>query len=79
MKDWFKQLLSEDGGVSCTRFMSIVCVLTACGIAIKAICVTGSDLSATAVLCSTFLGFGTGSKVIQKFAEKKTDIEIDGK
>jgi hypothetical protein len=72
MIDWLKRLFSSDGSVSMMRFLSFLCVLTACLIGLK-VTVMGGDMSTAAVLCSTFLGFGIGGKVSQKFAEGKTE------
>jgi len=64
------QLLSDTGNISMMRALSLICVLTATGIAIHAIS-AGSDLNATAILCSTFLGAGIGGKIAQKSFEVK--------
>lgn len=71
MKEFIKQLLSDSGSVSMMRFLSLICVLVASGIAIHAIN-AGSDLNAASVLCGTFLGSGIGGKVIQKISEVKS-------
>jgi hypothetical protein len=81
MKKWFRELLAEQeggGSPSMTRFLSLVCVIVATLIALIALS-KGLDLNAAAILCSTFLAFGTGSKVIQKFAESKDNppAEVD--
>ncbi len=72
---WIKELLDEKGALSMTRFLSAICVLTAVAIAIygmyKAVALDG-----LIGLTSTFLGFGLGAKVTQKWAEgKETKIE----
>lgn len=69
MKNFIKQLLAENGDVSMTRFLSAVCVLTACLIAVYGMA-KALDLNQLIGLCSTFLGFGLGAKVTQKWAEK---------
>ena len=66
---WFKDLFSESSDVSMGRFLSFICVIAACAVALKAV-VSGSNLSEAAVLCGTFLGAGISGKVISKFAEK---------
>lgn len=72
MKAWFKDLFSESSDVSMGRFLSFVCVGSACLIALYAI-MAGSDLNAVSLLCGTFLGAGIGSKVVSKFAEKESE------
>lgn len=79
MKDWVLQLFSSSGGVSMVRFLSFICVLTACIIALASIHKSESEINAAAVLCSTFLGFGLGAKVTQKFAEKSTDVVAEAR
>ena len=69
MKQFFLNLLSESSGVSMTRFLSFVCVMTACVIAAYGM-IKSVDLNALIGLTSTFLGFGLGAKVTQKWAEK---------
>ena len=71
MADFIKALFSDNGSVSMMRVLSLICVLTAAGIAIHAITV-GADLNATSILCSTFLGAGFAGKVIQKSMEAKS-------
>jgi len=78
MSDWLKSLFSASGGVSMMRLLSFICVLTACGIAAK-VTVAGGDLNAASMLCSTFLGFGIGGKVSQKFAENKLEQVTEAK
>lgn len=73
MKDFILKLISESSDLSMTRFLSSVCVLTACSIAIYGM-MKGLDLNQLIGLCSTFLGFGLGAKVTQKFAENKEMI-----
>lgn len=70
MRRWMRDLLSERSDVSMMRLLSLICVLTASGIAIRAV-VMDRDLSAAAVLCSVFLGAGIGGKAIQKVSEIK--------
>lgn len=68
MKQWIGSLLSEAGAVSMTRLLSALCVLMACAIAIVAM-IKGVDLNSVVGICSTFLGFGLGAKVVQKNME----------
>jgi hypothetical protein len=70
MKQWFADLFSESSDVSMTRFLSFVCVITSTLIALYAVG-TRSDLTATAGLCSVFLGAGLGAKVWQRSIESK--------
>jgi hypothetical protein len=75
MKQFIAQLLAEKGSVSMTRFLSAICVLTACSIAIYGM-YTKTDLNQLIGLCSTFLGFGLGAKVVQKNFETKQELEV---
>jgi len=68
MKSFFKDLLSQSNNVSMTRVLSAICVLMACVIVIYSM-VTKVNLNSVAGICSTFLGFGLGAKVIQKNME----------
>ena len=72
MIKFFKALLSDVGTVSMTRFLSLICVLAAIFISIFTLY---KDLSAdTAVgLVSVFLASAFGGKVVQKFAEVKSE------
>jgi hypothetical protein len=70
MKDFLRKLISESSELSMTRFLSAMCVTTACSIAIYGM-IKNLDLNQLIGLCSTFLGFGLGAKVTQKFAENK--------
>jgi hypothetical protein len=75
MKQFFLNLLAESSNVSMTRFLSLMCVLTACAIAIYGMW-TKTDLNQLIGLCSTFLGFGLGAKVVQKNFETKQELEV---
>lgn len=66
MLNQFKQLLSENGDLSMTRFLSLICVVTASVIALLSIYTTKHSLESVALLCGTFLGAGLGAKVMQK-------------
>lgn len=74
--NWFKQLISEHGNQSMTRFLSLMCTSTACIIALVAL-YNKVDLNSVVGICSTFLGFGLGAKVFQKNIEAK-DISDEG-
>jgi hypothetical protein len=74
--NWFRDLFSESSDVSMTRFLSFLCVVSAVGIGVIGV-YKGSDLSATAVLCGTFLGFGFGAKVSQRFIESKESSGVE--
>jgi hypothetical protein len=76
MKQFFLNLLAENSNVSMTRFLSFICVITACSIAVYGM-YKGLDLNQLIGLCSTFLGFGLGAKVVQKNFEGKTELEAD--
>ncbi len=65
MLSWFKNLFSQSSDVSMTRFLSFICVVTACTLAF----VKGPDSGS---LVTTFLMTGLGAKVSQKFIENKT-------
>lgn len=67
-----KALLSDEGNVSMTRFLSLLCVMAALLISFFTLY---KDLSAdTAVgLVSVFLGAAFGGKIAQKFAEVKSE------
>ena len=73
---WFTKLLSEKSSVSMTRFLSLICVITACSIVAYAM-FKGFNLNDVVGICSTFLGFGLGAKVIQKNMEKGSEISSD--
>lgn len=70
MISFIKALLSEAGSVSMTRVLSALCVVMACIIIIYGM-IRGLDLNSLAGICSTFLGFGLGAKVVQKNLESK--------
>lgn len=76
MLKWFKSLISENSDQSMTRFLSLVCVFSASIIAIYTI-FSGKDANSVVGICSTFLGFGLGAKVIQKNFEKGSEISSD--
>lgn len=76
MKQFFLNLLAENSNVSMTRFLSAICVVTACTVAVYGMW-TKTDLNQLIGLCSTFLGFGLGAKVVQKNFEGKSELEVD--
>lgn len=67
MKIWFKQLFSETGDVSMTRFLSFLCVISAVSIAVVGVA-NAQDVTG---LVATFLTAGLTAKVTQRFAEVK--------
>lgn len=67
MKQWLLDLFKDDSGVSMMRVLSLICVLTACGMAIDG-AKNGRDVSG---ICATFLAAGIGGKVGQKVVEVK--------
>jgi hypothetical protein len=73
---WFLSLFSETSDISMTRFLSFTCVLTACIIVVYGM-YKNVNLDSLIGLCSTFLGFGLGAKVIQKNFEKGSEITSD--
>lgn len=68
MKEFILKLLAEDSNLSMTRFLSLVCVITACLVLVYGV-IKGSDLESFVGICSTFLGFGLGAKVMQRHIE----------
>jgi hypothetical protein len=77
---WLYDLFSESGDVSSLRVMSMICVLGACAIAIIGLNKPVVDYSGLSLLCSSFLGAGLGSKVLQKKTEvdgSRAEMEIN--
>lgn len=69
MKKLLMQLLSDQGHMSMTRFLSLICVLAA--LLISGICLYMGQSPDTVVgLVSVFLGSAFGGKVLQSFAER---------
>ncbi len=58
---WIKSLFSEEGNVSMMRVLSLVALLTGCGLAIA-----GKDTSVSVFVTAAF-----GGKVVQKLIENK--------
>ena len=75
-----KSLLSHSGELSMVRFLSLMCVVTACALGFIGMFVTAHTLESVAVLCGTFLGAGLGAKVVQKRTEVKasTVFKVSG-
>jgi len=74
MINFIKQLISDTGEYSMTRFLSLVCVLSAVFISLTVV-IKGQSLDAAVGLVSVFLGAGFAGKVVQKYAEVKEDNE----
>lgn len=68
-------LLTAKSGVSMMRFMSLICCLSAIGIAIVGLNKPVVDYSGLALLCGTFLGVAFGGKIAQKNIESKSISE----
>ncbi len=71
MKKFLLDMFSESSNVSMMRVLALICVLTACAIAIRASLIGCSDLNSVSILCSTFLAGGIGGKVLQRASEVK--------
>lgn len=70
MKKFFRALLSDQGDLSMTRFMSLTCVAAA--LVISIVCLyRGQPADSVVGLVSVFLGAAFGGKVAQRFAESK--------
>lgn len=78
---WMRELFSENNGnLSSIRVMAMICVIASVVIAIVGLNRVVVDYSGLALLCSTFLGAGLGSKVYQKRTEvdgAKSEITTD--
>lgn len=74
MKKFFMSLLSDQGNLSMTRFMSLICVAAALVISIVCL-LRGQPADSVVGLVSVFLGAGFGGKVMQSFAEAKEKSE----
>jgi hypothetical protein len=70
--NYLKELLSETGTASMTRFMSLLCVLAALIISISVV-YKGQSLDSAVGLVSVFLAAAFGGKVMQKHAEVKSE------
>jgi hypothetical protein len=73
---FIRDLFSESGNVSMTRFLSLLCVLMATIIAIYGL-IEKSDIGQLSMLCATFLGTGMGGKVAQKWVEKNSTTNVE--
>jgi hypothetical protein len=71
MKELLKQLLNEDSQVSMTRLMSLICIVSAAGMAFYGL-QKGCDLVALSMLSGAFLAAGFGGKVGQKAIEMRS-------
>lgn len=79
MREFLKELFSEDSGVSMMRIMSILALMAGIGIAFYGMTKLPVDYSGIALLTSVFLSAAFGGKVLQKRIEAdgtKTDNEI---
>lgn len=72
MKQFMLDLLRDDSNLSMVRFLALLCVLIAGGIAVCGI-YKGLDLNALSVLTGVFLSSGLIAKVSQKAIESKKD------
>lgn len=74
MKEFFRALLSDQGDLSMTRFMSLVCVIAA--LTISVVCLyKGQSADSIVGLVGVFLAAAFGGKVAQSFAEKEPPVE----
>lgn len=64
------ELLSEKSPISTTRFMGLICVFCACGLAMYGIYMN-RDLVGLAALCTAFIAPAFAGKVTQKFIENR--------
>lgn len=67
---FFKLLLSEDTGLSCLRFMSLVSLLLGSLIAVLSL-ILKSNLDGITPLVAVFVGSAFGGKIGQKYFEGK--------
>lgn len=70
MKQWLRDLFSENSVQSMVRFLSLLCVVTASILAFIGVSTTTHSLESVSVLCGTFLAAGMGAKVLQKKYEQ---------
>jgi hypothetical protein len=70
----FRELLSQKSDTSMMRFLSLISLLIAGGIACFGV-YAGRDPMSLAGLCAVFVGGSFGGKVSQRFAESKVNIE----
>ena len=73
----FKEFFREDNGnYSMTRFTTFILVITS--VLLAGVCgwlvISGKLITELTYLIGVLLGFGLGSKVSQKFAERNTEI-----
>lgn len=74
MLSLFEKILTQNSGVSCMRFMSIISLFVGAAFAFTCI-FKGSDLGSATPIISIFIGAAFGGKVAQKFAEKKENVK----
>jgi uncharacterized membrane protein YiaA len=70
--EWLKSLLSENSTVSAMRVMAFIALFIGAGLAFAGM-YAGKDLNALSVLVGVFVGAAFGGKMVQKFAEVKSD------
>ena len=70
MLTYLKSLISDVGTNSMTRFLSLLCVVTAIVIALVGLALHQTPDSLIG-LCATFLGSGLGAKVWQRSIESR--------
>lgn len=76
----FRELITENGKLSMMRVMSLLCCLTAIGIAVIGLNKPVVDYSGLSLLCSTFLTAAMGGKIMQKRLEvtgAKAEVEVE--
>lgn len=76
MLNFFKQLISDSSTYSMTRFLSLLCIVSAILISLTVI-VKNQTLDSAIGLVSVFLGAGFAGKVVQKYAEVKQAKDAD--
>jgi hypothetical protein len=69
MKRILLALFSDSGSVSMMRVMSLICCISAVGIAMYGISRPEVDYSGLTILCSSFLSAAFAGKVLQKRIE----------
>lgn len=74
MKQFFRALLSDQGDLSMTRFLSLLCIIAA--LTISVVCLyRGQPADSIVGLVGVFLASGFGGKVAGAFAEKTHPVE----
>jgi len=72
MQNFINNLLSENGTISCVRFIHIVSTFVAASIAIIGL-IQNRDLSQLSILCGSFIVPASAAKVFQKNVETKNE------